>query len=123
MAALKVYYNSACPVCKAGIEGQVCALREQGVESVEWLDVHADPKLATEVGAELETVRERLHVVDESGQVRVGSDAFAALFAVNRERRWLGRLLELPVLRQACALAYNAFARLLYWWNRASRHW
>lgn len=123
MAALKVYYNSACPVCKAGIEGQACMLREQGVENVQWLDVHADPRLAREVGVELETVRERLHVVDEAGRLRVGSDAFAALLAANRKRRALARLLELPVLRQVCALAYNAFARLLYWWNRALKHW
>jgi predicted DCC family thiol-disulfide oxidoreductase YuxK len=123
MAALKVYYNSACPVCKAGIEGEQCELRAQGVENVEWLDVHANPQLALDVGADLETVRERLHVVDADGKLRVGSDAFAALYGVGKRRRWLGRMLTMPGLRQLDTLAYNVFARLLYWWNRALRHW
>ena len=123
MAALKVYYNSACPVCKAGIDGQVCELRAQGVEGVEWLDVHADPMRAAEVGAPLETVRERLHVVDADGQLRIGSDALAAIYAANQKRRWLARLLMLPGLRALWQLCYNAFARLLYRWNRALHHW
>jgi predicted DCC family thiol-disulfide oxidoreductase YuxK len=123
MAQLKVYYNSACPVCKAGIEDQQCRMRERGTGEVQWLDVHQNPELAREVGAELEQVRERLHVVNADGAVRVGSAAFAELYQATRGQQWLGRLLTLPVLRQLSALGYNVLARLLYWWNRALRHW
>lgn len=123
MGQLKVYYNSACPVCKAGIDGMQCSMRERGAAEVEWLDVHRNPELAREVGAGLEQVRERLHVVNADGALRVGSDAFAALYQSTPGRQWLARLLALPVLRQLAALGYNALARLLYWWNRALRHW
>jgi len=123
MPAIKVYYNSACPVCKAGIEGQQCALRKDGDVQVEWLDVHANPQLTSELGADIEAVRERLHVVGADGGLRVGSDAFAVLYAANPRRRWLGRLLTRPVFRQISALAYDLFARGLYRWNRALRHW
>lgn len=46
---------------------------------LEWIDVHQLNGAASEIGAELEFVRERLHVVDEEGVVHLGSDAFALL--------------------------------------------
>ena len=66
---MKVYYNSACPVCKAGIEGQM----EKGSScEIQWADVHKDNALVSEVHAELEYVRERLHVVDRDERDREG---------------------------------------------------
>jgi predicted DCC family thiol-disulfide oxidoreductase YuxK len=121
--AIKVYYNSACPVCRAGIEDQSCRMAAQGVDDVEWLDVHANPALAREIGVDLETVRERLHVRGADGALRVGSDAFATLFARTRGQRWLGKVLTLPLLRSLARLSYNVFARGLYKWNRAKRRW
>ena len=123
MGKIKVYYNSACPVCKLGIEDQQCRMAAQQAGEVEWLDVHADPTLAREVGGDLETVRERLHVVGPDGSLRVGTDAFAVLFNATRGQHWLGRMLMWPVFRPLSALLYNIFARLLYWWNRALHHW
>jgi hypothetical protein len=44
-AKIKVYYNSACPVCKAGIESQ------KGKESsceIQWNDVHQHHDLVSE---------------------------------------------------------------------------
>ena len=79
MAKTKVYYNSACPVCDAGIAYQRRKLQGCDAE-VEWVDVHARNEAAGEVGADLELVRERLHVVDAAGAVRVGSEAFRALW-------------------------------------------
>jgi hypothetical protein len=78
MAKVKVYYNSACPVCNAGITGQRERMAGCGTD-VDWIDIHRDAKAANEIGAEREFVRERLHVVDESGKVRIGAEAFEAL--------------------------------------------
>lgn len=74
---IKVYYNSACPVCKAGIANQ--KVRMQGCP-VEWNDVHSDDNLIREIDSDLEFVRERLHVVDESGALQIGFDAFLAIW-------------------------------------------
>ena len=120
---MRIYYNSACPVCKAGIESERCRLDAEGVTHVEWLDVHAQPERAAEVGTELERVRERLHVTTPDGKLHVGIDAFAALFAQQRRRRWLASALRLPIVHGLAALAYNLFARALYRWNRRRGHW
>lgn len=116
-----VYYNSACPVCNAGI----CAMQERlvGDEGVEWVDVHRNPQVLDALGLKLEDVRERLHVADGEGRMRVGADALAD--ALQRVPRW--RVFAVPLrwwgVRHICHLLYNAFARQLYRWNRSKKHW
>jgi predicted DCC family thiol-disulfide oxidoreductase YuxK len=119
----KVYYNSACPVCNAGIKDQRQRMEACGIKDVEWVDIHANPDAVSEVGASLEQVRERLHVKDADGELNIGADAFTRLWSKTPSQRWLASLLRLPVLKPLTHLAYNAFARLLYQWNRAKRHW
>lgn len=85
--------------------------------------MHRQPQTVEELNQALEPVRERLHLRDEQGQVLVGVDAFAALFAHTRGQRWLARLLRLPGLHWLAQRAYNLFARALYRWNRWRRHW
>jgi predicted DCC family thiol-disulfide oxidoreductase YuxK len=123
MDRIKVYYNSACPVCKSGIENQQCKMDAQKIAEVDWLDVHANPALANELGIDLESIREQLHVKSADGSVRVGVDAFATLFEQTRGQKWLGRLLSLPVIHRSSQIAYRIFARILYIWNRSRRRW
>ena len=121
--ASKVYYNSACPVCNAGIKDQRRRMEACGVEDIEWVDVHTNPEAVSEVGASLEQVRERLHVKDSEGQLNVGADAFTYLWSQTRGQRRLAKPLRLPGLKQLAHLAYNVFARLLYRWNRTKGRW
>jgi len=119
----KVYYNSACPVCNAGIKDQRKRMQECGVKDIEWVDVHNNPDAVSEVGSSLEQVRERLYVKDDNGQLNIGADAFIHLWQQTPNQRWLARLFQLPIIRSLARLAYNGFAWLLYRWNRALRHW
>lgn len=122
MTKTRVYYNSACPVCNAGVKHQRQKLSGCDVD-VEWIDVHSDNEAVREIGAELEFVRERLHVVDEAGTVHVGSDAFAELWNRTPGQGFLGRAVSAPILRTFSRLLYNAFAALLYRWNRKKGRW
>lgn len=120
---MKVYYNSACPVCKAGIEDQQCRMAAQGINDVDWIDVHSNPDVVKDVGADLEVVRERLHVRTVDGSMHVGADAIVNLFRRTRGQKWLARLFGLPGIRRLADFAYNVFARRLYRWNRKKGHW
>ena len=122
MNRLKVYYNSACPVCNAGIRGQR-RLMEGCPVDVEWIDIHSRPDALEQIGAPQEFVRERLHVVDENGELRVGAEAFRALWTHTPGQSGLARLTGLPLLNPLSKWVYNAFAALLYAWNRANRRW
>ena len=117
---MQVYYNSACPVCKAGIEGQ---MGKGSVCEIAYRDVHQRNELVSEIGAQLEFVRERLHVVDEHGNVQVGFDAFLAIWRNSPGERWKWRVFSVPGLKQIGRVAYNIFAAALYRWNRAKKHW
>jgi predicted DCC family thiol-disulfide oxidoreductase YuxK len=115
-----VYYNSACPVCHAGIEAQQ---NRMGACELSWIDVHNNPESVRDMDANLEFVKERLHVVDERGRVSVGVDALAALWLRTPTQHWIGRVSQWPGVRGLSQLFYNAFARLLYRWNRWAKHW
>jgi predicted DCC family thiol-disulfide oxidoreductase YuxK len=113
-----VYYNSACPVCDAGVCYQ--RKRMQG-QAVQFVDVHARPEIAQELGIDLELLRERLHVRDAGGRMQVGADAFTTLMAHTRGQRrlaWLARR-----LRWLTGPLYKVAARLLYRWNRRRGSW
>lgn len=118
----KVYYNSACPICDAGIRYQRRKLQSSAAK-VEWIDVHRSNEAAADVASDLEFVRERLHVVDEEGTVHVGSEAFAQLWSKTQGQRAMSRLVRAPGVRTIATWLYNGFARLLYWWNRKNQRW
>lgn len=113
-----VYYNSACPVCDAGVRGQRERMRDCAIE---WRDVHAEPELAAQLGIDIEQLRERLHVRDTSGRMLVGDQAFAGLWAATPGQRSLARLVR--SMHWLAGPLYKVFARLLYRWNRWRGHW
>jgi predicted DCC family thiol-disulfide oxidoreductase YuxK len=117
---MKVYYNSACPVCKAGIESQVA--KENRCE-IQWNDVHQKNDIVSEVNADLEFVRERLHVIDEKGELQIGFDAFLAIWRNSPNESWKSKLFGLPLLKPLCRVAYNLFAAALYKWNKFNKRW
>lgn len=119
-ARATVYYNSACPVCRGGVAAQQGMM---GACDIEWIDVHTDPDAVRALGLDLEAVRERLVVREADGALRIGADAFSALWVRTPGLGWLARLLTRPRLRARAQRAYDAFARRLYRWNRRKGRW
>ncbi len=119
-ASIKVFFNSACPVCDAGIQGQ-----KKKMEScaVEWQDVHIDNELVKHLDADLEFVRERLHVIDENGNLCIGYEAFIAIWRSSPDEQWKATLSSIPVFRQALNILYNLCAKFLYQRNKSKNHW
>ncbi len=122
MSKVSVYYNSACPVCNAGIAAQRRRMQSCDVD-VEWIDIHRNPERLTAIGASREFVRERLHVVDDAGVMCVGAEAFRALWSRTPHQRILAMLIRTPGIRVLVGWAYNVFAAGLYRWNRWCRRW
>jgi len=115
-----VYYNSACPVCDAG----VCAMRDRIAEQdVEWVDVHRNPERLAPMELDLEDVRERLHVVDPSGQLHVGAPALLTTWTLQSRWGWLLKPLGWLGIRRMTSWVYDLFACRLYRWNRRQGHW
>jgi predicted DCC family thiol-disulfide oxidoreductase YuxK len=117
---VEVFYNSACPVCRAGVNAQ------RGMENtceIEWIDVRADQHAVRDLGVDLELVRERLYVRDAEGRTQVGADAFLALWRQTPRLRWLAKFIAFAPVASFARWVYDAFARRLYAWNRRKGRW
>ena len=90
---------------------------------VEWHDINEEPEALADRGVSLDDVRRKLYVEDESGTLAVGAAAFAALWKETPGQRLLGRLTATPVLSTLARWLYDAFAALLYAWNRYNKRW
>jgi predicted DCC family thiol-disulfide oxidoreductase YuxK len=115
-----VYFNSACPVCRSGVEWQQDRMPSC---EIEWIDVHRTPDAVDEISAGLEDVRERLHVRDAEGRILIGADAAVFVMSRTSGQRWLARFISLLRLHRPARRLYNAFARYLYRWNRNKGRW
>ncbi len=117
---IKVFYNSGCPVCDVGISIQK---NKMNTCAVAWKDVHTDMVARNELPANLELVRERLHAIDEKGNLRVGIDAFEVIWRHSPNEQWKANLIAWPIIKPLSTVAYNLFAKLLYRWNVKKGHW
>lgn len=117
---LCVYYNSACPVCNTGIKYQ--KQRMQNCQ-ITWKDVHINTEVAKESGSDLEFVRERLHVIDHKGELKIGIDAFITLWRKSPGENWKAALFSFPIVHKLSDISYNIFARCLYKINRFLNRW
>ena len=124
MKTRRVFFNSACPVCRAGVANQRERMQATGAGcDIEWCDVATDPAALGGRGITVDDVRLKLYAEDEQGNLHVGADAFAALWRETPGRRWLGRLLSAPGLSRPARWAYDRFADFLYAWNRRHGRW
>jgi predicted DCC family thiol-disulfide oxidoreductase YuxK len=124
MKVRRVYFNSACPVCRAGIATQRERMNATGTGcEIEWRDINEEPEALVQHGITLDDVRRKLYVEDEHGSLRVGADAFTALWQETPGWRWLGRLLSVPGMSMLARWGYDRFADRLYAWNRRKGRW
>ena len=122
----KLYYNSACPVCRTGIEQQRARMDDalaEGSDTIQWCDIAATPEAAREIDKSVDQIRHSLHMVDEQGRLLVGADVAIAVWRMTPGRRWLGWLVGLPVIRQVARWGYNRFADRLFAWNKRHGRW
>lgn len=115
---VEVLFNSACPVCRAGIEYQKVQSNEFRVR---WTDVHLDNKAVGSL--KLEQVRKYLHVKDHLGQLHIGLDAFILIWRQSPKHRFLALFFSVPLVKWVGRQLYILFANILYSWNRLMKNW
>ena len=110
------YYNGGCPVCRAEIEHYK---KGPGGDRLTWHDLSSAPEALAGFGIDRAGAKRRLHVLDESGRLHVGVDAFVLLWQRMPRYRWLARLVAWGPVRPAAGALYDkVLAPLLFWWNR-----
>ncbi|KAA5800940.1 DUF393 domain-containing protein [Alkalicaulis satelles] len=99
--ACEVYFDGACPLCRA----EIGLYQRQGADA-RFVDVSAGsaPREITP-----EAALKRFHVRRADGTLVSGAAAFAALWKATPGWRWLGHLTALPPFVWIAEVAYRAF--------------
>lgn len=108
-AALTVYYDGACPLCRREID----FYRERDRDSaVDWVDVSAST--STWVGQDLtrEDALSRFHVRRPDGTLASGAAGFGELWSVIPGFRRGGRIACSRAVRPVLEIGYRAFLKL-----------
>lgn len=103
MSELSVYYDGACPLCRAEIAHY---RRCRGAEALSFVDVSTT---APGEGLSCRQALARFHVREAGGQLLSGAAAFARLWRALPGWRWLGRLVAMPLVLPVAEAAYRAF--------------
>ena len=104
--ALSVYYDGACPLCRAEI---AYYRRCRGAEAISFVDVSTT---APGEGLTCRQALARFHVREADGRLLSGAAAFARLWRALPRWRWLGRVLATPLLLPLAEAAYRGFLPL-----------
>lgn len=120
----KIFYNSACPVCCAGMDEQRGALKKSGqADQAAFCDMTQAPDALSAEGLTLDDVRRHFYVCNSEGTLHRGADAAAVLWRMTPGRRWLGWLISSRPIRPLARIFYDWFADRLYNWNRRKGRW
>ncbi len=120
---IEVFYNSACPVCDAGVDAQRRAMWKGCAVQPTFTDMTASPDALAGENLTLDDVRRHIYVLDAAGRLHRGADAIALLWRATPGRRSLGWLIAAPGLRSLARVGYDWFANRLYAWNRRHGRW
>lgn len=106
-AKIQVFYDGACGLCAREIN-HYKTIAPTGV--FEWVDVMHDASPFEAIGYTKQDGLKALHVRDQSGEMHIGIDAFAVIWAQMRRWRVLAFFIKLPIIHHIARLFYRIFA-------------
>lgn len=104
--SVTVYYNGACPICRAEITRYRAVSRARRRPLV-WVDVARDPDALKRRGDWAVDPFRRLHVVDREERLLAGLDAFVAIWRELPPLRRLAAVAGAPIIRPLAAWLYD----------------
>lgn len=125
-ASVTVCYNSACPVCRAGMERyqRLAAKASPSTQALPlgWRDINVAPDLFRQHGISFDMAMRRLYAFDAGGRMLRGIDVMVAIWRELPGYRWLAALAGSPALRPLAWFAYEVLVSYpIYRWSR--RRW
>jgi predicted DCC family thiol-disulfide oxidoreductase YuxK len=117
MSTLTIYYDGLCPLCSR----EMAHYRKRVTgDSVQFVDITEPNFDAAAAGVDPARVHRLMHVKLD-GEMRVGLDAFIAIWDAVPGYRWLARTARLPGVYLLMSIVYHVFAWVRPWLSRRKR--
>lgn len=109
---IDLLYDGDCPLCNR----EICYLKtKENKEKLKFVDIASkDFSVSKYKGLDYETAMSQMHGVDSQGNLLVGLDAFAVVYAKS-QLILMATILNLPFLRIILDPLYRAFAKNRLW--------
>jgi predicted DCC family thiol-disulfide oxidoreductase YuxK len=114
---MTLYYDGLCPLCSREIAHYRKKAPGDSLRFVDITDSKFDP---AEHGLNAQRVHRTMHV-KVGDELRVGVDAFIAVWEAIPSYRWLAKMARLPGLQAVLAVGYYFFALARPWLPRRKR--
>lgn len=106
MVLTRVYYDSLCKVCSAEIEHYK---KQQGAERIIFIDIFSQEFDAAKENVDPLLVHKVMHVRADSGELKLGVDAFIEIWKQIPKYHWAARLALKRPVRLLLEAGYHTF--------------
>ncbi|MDO6638690.1 DUF393 domain-containing protein [Shewanella sp. 5_MG-2023] len=107
---LRIFYDSACPLCS----NEMQQLKQHDrLHKIELADLNQDGFAEKYPHIDLEKANKILHAETNHGEILLGLDVTAKAWALTGKHQWV-QLLRLPCIKPLADVAYLGFARHRY---------
>jgi predicted DCC family thiol-disulfide oxidoreductase YuxK len=103
---LKVFYDDKCSICKREIK----FYKKRNIKNIHWIAIHKDSKKLDLKSFDKENLLKKMHIVDDNNKVRVGVEAFIALWRKDRYFKYLAIIISIYPLKSLASFVYLIFA-------------
>jgi predicted DCC family thiol-disulfide oxidoreductase YuxK len=114
--ACTVYFDGACPVCRAEIAHYQ---RQRGAAAIVWVDAATCEEAALGPGVDRVAMLARFHVREADGSLVSGAAAFIAIWRRLPAFAWLAPLASLRPVLAMLDVGYTLFLRVRRRWRPA----
>ena len=104
---IKVFYDGKCGMCSREIRHY---MKISPRETFIWRDIANEPQHLKEINVSQSYALKRLHVIDQDGKIKIGVDAFIAIWSKIPRWRLLAFLCAMPGIKFTLGVLYNKFA-------------
>ena len=107
MNKIKIFFDGNCIVC----DTEISHYSRMRPDIFELVNI-SDPKFnAAQFGLNAKAVNEHMHVLTETGELKVGVDAFSYIWSKLPRYAWASVVIQLPGVSSLSRFGYKIFAK------------
>ncbi len=107
---MKVIYDDKCNICNKEIK----YYKKLDIKNTVWIGIHKDKNKLDFSKISKENYLKKMHVIDDNNDLKIGVDAFIALWEKQKYFKYLAIIVRTFPFKQFATLTYNIFAKFRY---------